>query len=163
MISWEDCQIFISKLNELTGEVFSLPTEAQWEYAARGGKQSTGSKYAGSNSIDNVAWYNENSSKVGMTHPDYGPHSVKTKAPNELGIYDMTGNVFEWCADWYGNYPENAVTNPAGPGTGDTRVTRGGGWQTLPERSCVYSRYSLFATSKGEGYGLRLVLNSPKK
>lgn len=163
MVSWEDCQTFISKLNELTGEVFSLPTEAQWEYAARGGKQSADSKYAGSNSIDNVAWYNDNSSKVGMTHPDYGPHSVKTKAPNELGIYDMTGNVFEWCADWYGNYPENAVTNPAGPGTGDTRVTRGGGWQTLPERSCVYSRYSLFATSKGEGYGLRLVLNSPKK
>lgn len=163
MVSWEDCQAFIRKLNELTGEVFSLPTEAQWEYAARGGKQSTGCRYAGSNTIDNVAWYYENSSRVGMTHPDYGPHPVKTKAPNELGIYDMTGNVYEWCADWYGQYPDKAETNPAGPSKGDTRVLRGGGWQTQSVTSCVYSRYSYFNTSNGDNYGLRLALNSPKK
>ena len=119
-VSWDDCQTFISRLNELTGETFRLPTEAQWEYAARGGNKSKGYTYSGSNEIDEVAWYYDNSG--GMTHP------VKTKAPNELGIYDMTGNVYEWCSDWYGDYSSAAQTDPTGAATGTYRVRRGGSW-----------------------------------
>ena len=120
MVSWIDCQTFISKLNQLTGETFRLPTEAQWEYAARGGNKSKGYTYSGSNVLDDVAWYDDNSD--GMTHP------VKTKAPNELGIYDMSGNVWEWCSDWYGDYSSAAQTDPTGPATGSYRVYRGGSW-----------------------------------
>ena len=94
-ISWDDCQLFIKKLNELTGKQFRLPTEAEWEYAARGGKLSHGFKYAGSNIIQDVAWFEGNS--------DGQTHEVGSKMPNELGLYDMSGNVFEWCQDWYGN------------------------------------------------------------
>ena len=119
-VSWNDCQTFISRLNELTGATFRLPTEAQWEYAARGGNQAQGRMYSGSNTIDNVAWYTSNSSST--THP------VKTKAPNELGIYDMSGNVEEWCSDWSGSYSSAAQTDPTGPATGSYRVTRGGSW-----------------------------------
>lgn len=119
-VSWDDCQTFISRLNQLTGENFRLPTEAQWEYAARGGNKSKGYIYSGSNTIDDVAWYYSNSSFT--THP------VKTKAPNELGIYDMTGNVWEWCSDWYGSYSSAAQTDPTGPSTGSSRVGRGGCW-----------------------------------
>ena len=120
MVSWDDCQTFISRLNELTGATFRLPTEAQWEYAARGGNKSKGSIYSGSNEIDEVAWYWDNSS--------FTPHPVKTKAPNELGIYDMSGNVWEWCSDWYGAYSSAAQTDPTGPATGSNRVGRGGSW-----------------------------------
>ena len=120
MVSWNDCQTFISRLNELTGETFRLPTEAQWEYAARGGNQAQGRLYSGSNTIDDVAWYTSNSSST--THP------VKTKAPNELGIYDMSGNVLEWCSDWYDSYSSAAQTDPTGPSTGSYRVRRGGSW-----------------------------------
>ena len=119
MVSWDDCQNFLAKLNGLTGETFRLPTEAQWEYAARGGNQAQGRLYSGSNTIDDVAWYFSNSSST--THP------VKTKAPNELGIYDMSGNVWEWCSDWYGSYSSAAQTDPAGPSKGNSRVKRGGG------------------------------------
>ena len=122
MVSWNDCQTFISRLNELTGETFRLPTEAQWEYAARGGNKAQGRLYSGSDAIDDVAWYYDNSG--GMTHP------VKTKAPNELGIYDMTGNVYEWCSDWYGSYSSAAQTDPTGPSTGSYRVGRGGSWDS---------------------------------
>ena len=117
-VSWYDCQTFISKLNELTGETFRLPTEAQWEYAARGGNKAQGRLYSGSDAIDDVAWFKSNSSST--THP------VKTKAPNELGIYDMSGNVWEWCSDWYGSYSSAAQTDPTGPATGSYRVDRGG-------------------------------------
>lgn len=120
-VSWDDCQTFIAKLNELTGETFRLPTEAQWEYAARGGNKSKGYIYSGSNTIDDVAWCASNSSST--THP------VKTKAPNELGIYDMSGNVWEWCSDWYyGSYSSAAQTDPAGPSKGWARVSRGCCW-----------------------------------
>lgn len=120
-VSWYDCQEFISKLNELTGKCFRLPTEAEWEYAARGGNKSHGYKYAGSNSIDNVAWYYD---KFDFS----GTHTVGTKAPNELGLYDMTGNVFEWCQDWFGDYSDEAQTNPTGPSSGSKRILRGGAW-----------------------------------
>ena len=119
-VSWNDCQKFIKKLNRLTGKEFRLPTEAEWEYAARGGKYSRGYKYSGSNNADEVAWYDSNSGS--KTHP------VKTKKDNELGLYDMSGNVWEWCNDWWGCYQSNSQTNPTGPSEGESRVLRGGGW-----------------------------------
>ncbi|MGM9819325.1 MAG: SUMF1/EgtB/PvdO family nonheme iron enzyme [Candidatus Onthomorpha sp.] len=123
-VSWDDCQEFIEKLNSLTGKQFRLPTEAEWEYAARGGKYCKYYvyKYSGSNNPDEVAWYDSNSGKT--TNP------VKTKKANKLGLYDMSGNVWEWCNDKYGsNYYKNSPqTNPEGPSTGEGRVLRGGGW-----------------------------------
>ena len=119
-VSWNDCQKFIKKLNRLTGKEFRLPTEAEWEYAARGGKYSRGYKYSGSDNADEVAWYDSNSGS--KTHP------VKTKKDNELGLYDMSGNVWEWCNDWWGCYQSNSQTNPTGPSEGESRVLRGGGW-----------------------------------
>ncbi|MBQ2346463.1 MAG: SUMF1/EgtB/PvdO family nonheme iron enzyme, partial [Kiritimatiellae bacterium] len=99
-ISWYDCQEFIAKLNELTGQSFRLPTEAEWEYAASGGNKTHGYKYAGSNDINEVAWYYSNSTYSSY----YGTFPVATKLPNELGLYDMSGNALEWCQDWYGSY-----------------------------------------------------------
>ena len=119
-VSWDDCQAFIRKLNALTGQNFRLPTEAEWEFACRGGNNSRGYKYSGSNYIDNVAWHDGNFGD--KTHP------VATKSPNELGIYDMSGNVWEWCADWYGDYSSGRQTNPKGPYDGSDRVRRGGSW-----------------------------------
>ena len=148
MVSWNDCQTFISKLNQLTGETFRLPTEAQWEYAARGGNKSKGYTYSGSNAIDDVAWYNDNSDR--MTHP------VKTKAPNELGIYDMSGNVFEWCSDWYGSYSSAAQTDPTGPATGFYRVRRGGSWDDIAASCRVAYRISGAPTNTINYLGLRL-------
>ena len=145
-VSWDDCQAFIAKLNQLTGETFRLPTEAEWEYAARGGNRSQGYKYAGSNTIGYVAWYTENATYVGPSSPDYGTHTVATKSPNELGLYDMTGNVDEWCQDWYGSYSSGAQTNPEGPSSGSNRVFRGGSWGSLA-RDCRVSFRSSSAPS----------------
>ena len=119
-VSWSDCQEFIQKLNQLTGKKFRLPTEAEWEYAARGGNQSRGYIYSGSNVIGDVAWYDGNSRHL--------THSVGTKAPNELGLYDMSGNVWEWCQDRYGYsyYSSSPQNNPIGPSSGSFRVFRGG-------------------------------------
>ena len=119
-VSWNDCQEFISKLNSLTGRKFRLPTEAEWEYAARGGKKRRGYQYSGSSNITDVAWYDGNSGS--KTHP------VGTKQANELGIYDMSGNVYEWCLDWYGSYSSSSQTNPTGADSGSSRVIRGGCW-----------------------------------
>ena len=150
-VSWDDCQTFISKLNALTGKRFRLPTEAEWEFAARGGNQSRHTQYSGSSRIDDVAWYRGNSG--GKTHP------VKTKQPNELGIYDMSGNVFEWCRDWYGYYSSYTQTNPTGASSGSDRVFRGGSWRGDPWfcRSS-YRTPALFNVKVGY-LGLRLVLS----
>ena len=120
MVSWEDCKTFISKLNSLTGKNFRLPTEAEWEYAARGGNKSQGYKYSGSNNLGHVAWYDGNSGDES--------HPVKTKSPNELGLYDMSGNVWEWCQDRYGSYSSSSQTDPIGASSGSPRVYRGGAW-----------------------------------
>ena len=149
-VSWDDCQEFITKLNALTGKTFRLPTEAEWEFAARGGNKSQGFKYSGSNTVDDVAWYNDNSSS--KTHP------VATKAPNELGIYDMSGNVCEWCNDWYGSYTSESQTNPTGPDSGSNRVNRNGSWDRNKWLCRVSYRSSKDPTYRGNWLGLRLAL-----
>lgn len=149
-VSWDDCQTFIRKLNYLTGQNFKLPTEAQWEFAARGGNSSNGYKYSGSNYIDNVAWYRGYSG--GETH------DVGTKSPNELGLYDMSGNVREWCSDWYGGYGSGSVTNPSGPSDGSDRVIRGGCWG-ISTRGCRVSNRDLKAPDyRISDLGFRLCL-----
>ena len=139
-VSWDDCQAFITKLNQLTGAKFRLPTEAEWEYAARGGNKSKGYKYAGSNTIGDVAWYDVNAYDGGSGNPNYGTHAVAAKSPNELGLYDMSGNVYEWCQDWFSDsyYSSSPSTNPTGPASGSRRVDRGGSWNDLAE-SCRVS------------------------
>lgn len=127
-VSWDDCQKFIIKLNQLTGKNFRLPTEAEWEFAARGGMKSVGYRYSGSNDIHDVAWFADNAYLKSDNSPDYGTHDVKTQIPNELGIYDMSGNVWEWCSDWYGNYSSASRTNPQGASAYSYRVVRGGSW-----------------------------------
>ena len=147
-VSWEDCKTFIRKLNALTGKNFRLPTEAEWEFAARGGNNSRGYKYSGSNTLSNVAWYDDNSSS--KTHP------VATKAPNELGIYDMSGNVWEWCSDWFNIYSSTAQTNPTGPDSGSNRITRGGSWGYDLTGCRVAKRAATGQTSRSYYIGLRL-------
>ena len=149
-VSWYDCQEFIKKLNQLTGKKFRLPTEAEWEYAARGGKYSRGYKYSGRNDVDEVAWYKSNSSET--THP------VATKEANELGLYDMNGNVWEWCKDWYGDYQSNSQTNPTGPSEGEKRVLRGGSWYNRYWFVSVSYRNGSTPESRYDDYGLRLAL-----
>ena len=148
-VSWNDCQTFITKLNSATGKRFRLPTEAEWEYAARGGNKSRGYKYSGSNNIDDVAWYTNNSNSE--------THSVATKAPNELGIYDMSGNVWEWCQDWYGSYSSSAQTNPKGAASGSNRVFRGGSWDGSAMICRSSYRGGLPPSRKFNDLGLRLV------
>ena len=149
-VSWNNCQIFISKLNELTGKTFRLPTEAEWEYAARGGNHSQGYKYAGSNDVYEVAWCSGSSNS--KTHP------VATKAPNELGLYDMSGNVWEWVQDWYGRHSSESQTNPTGPESGSVRVDRGGGWGSNASRCRVSHRSNYNPTYSTSDLGLRLAL-----
>ncbi len=149
-VTWGDCQNFIHRLNSLTGKRFRLPTEAEWEFAARGGNKSKGYKYSGSNTLDDVAWYNDNN--ISKTHP------VATKAPNELGLYDMSGNVWECCHDWSGGYNGGAQTNPTGPTSGSNRVYRGGSWFSNARRCRVSSRSNFSPSSSYSFLGFRLAL-----
>ena len=150
-VSWNDCQEFISKLNQLTGQNFRLPTEAEWEYAARGGKKSNHYNYAGSNNIEEVAWYNGNSGE--QTHP------VKEKKANELGLYDMTGNVDEWCGDFYEDYSSDSQTNPTGPSFDYFRVLRFGGWNDIDWDSRVSFRFFADPGDRKNELGFRLALS----
>lgn len=149
-VSWNQCQTFITKLNQMTGETFRLPSEAEWEYAARGGNKSQGYKYAGGNTVGDVAWYSSNSSS--KTQP------VGTKAGNELGLFDMSGNVYEWCEDWYGNYTSDAQVNPTGPATGSYRVYRGGSWYHDATYCRTSYRYYSSPSSSNSRTGLRLAM-----
>ena len=151
-ISWNDCQTFNTKLNQLTGQTFRLPTEAEWEFAAHGGNKSNGYTYSGSNTIDDVAWYSENGSSTTPTH------EVASKAPNELGIYDMSGNVWEWCSDWYDSYSSSSQTNPTGPTSGWDRVLRGGSWLDDAAICRVSYRYYGIPSFAISNLGLRLAL-----
>ena len=151
-VSWNDCQEFISKLNNLTGKKFRLPTEAEWEYAARGGKKSRGYQYySGSSNISDVAWHAGNSRK--KTHP------VGKKQANELCIYDMTGNVGEWCQDRYDSYVSSSQTNPTGAVSGSNRVFRGGSWNGNARFCCLSYRDNGTPDYRDDYFGLRLVLS----
>ena len=149
-VSWEDAQAFIRKLNQMTGLSFRLPTEAEWEYAARGGNKNRGYLYSGGNNIGEVAWYDGNSGKK--------THAVKRKRANELGLYDMSGNVWEWCSDWYGAYIGGLQTNPAGPSTGSFRVLRGGCFENFARECRVSHRHNFMLSQRSLYWGLRLVL-----
>ncbi len=150
-VSWEDCQTFISKLNSLTGQQFHLPTEAQWEYAARGGNKSRGYKYSGSNDPSSVAWYGDIGDFQDL-------HDVRMKLPNEQGIYDMSGNAWEWCQDWYGSYSRNAQKNPAGASNGYSRVYRGGSCGTFDIGCRSSNRNDDIPSFRLANLGLRLAL-----
>jgi formylglycine-generating enzyme required for sulfatase activity len=149
-VSWDDCQEFIRKLNQKTGKHFRLPTEAEWEFAARGGNRSNGYKYSGSNDKRNVAWYNSHK----KTHP------VGQKSPNELGLYDMSGNVFEWCQDWYDSsyYDTSPSTNPVNNTSASRLVIRGGSWFEFARFCRVSNRSCVKHGFRGCNLGLRLAL-----
>lgn len=149
-VTWYDCQKFVNRLSALTGLHFALPTEAQWEFAARGGNKSRGYTYSGSNKIKEVGWFKGNSGGTLKT--------VKQLKPNELGIYDMSGNAYEWCSDWYGLYKNTDVFDPKGPESGICKVNRGasaGEKDALTRTAC---RFNDSPNSKFQAMGLRLVL-----
>jgi formylglycine-generating enzyme required for sulfatase activity len=156
-VSWLEVQLFIEKLNVFTGKNYRLPSEAEWEYAAKGAFYSKNYLYSGANSIDEVAWVYENSKSKS--------HEVGTKMPNELGIYDMSGNVMEWTLDWYSSYSSEAQLNPKGSNYGKGKVIRGGGYFDGNDRSNIgyqgcttFSRFILQPNRKAEALGFRLVL-----
>ena len=150
-VSYYDAELFCCKLSSLTGRTYRLPTEAEWEYAARGGNQSRGYKYSGSNDVNSVAWYKGNSGET--------THAVGTKQANELGLYDMSGNVWEWCSDWIGDYSTLSQTNPQGPGSGDYRVLRGGSWLYNASHCRVSNRFGATPLFIDEfTFGFRVVL-----
>ena len=163
-VSWYDCIAFIMKLNEKTGMCFRFPTEAEWEYAARGGENRCTFQFSGSKELSDVAWYGFYDDKEKTTMP------VKLKLPNALGIYDMSGNVFEWCEDWYDkDYYQKCkddtelCNNPQGPASGASRVLRGGSWSHSTDFCRVSYRYNGVPYLRYDDRGFRLLLSSPKK
>ena len=151
-VSYADVLDFIAKLNTMTKRNFRLPTEAEWEFAARGGNKTMGFKYSGSNNIDAVAWYDDG-------NPDMHTHEVKTKIPNELGVYDMSGNVYEWCSDWKEAYTSDAQTNPQGASSGSSRVIRGGCFLTDSGPCRVSKREESMPGFRNYYIGFRLSLS----
>ena len=149
-VSWNDCQEFIRKLNSLTGMNFKLPTEAQWEYAARGGRQGLGYNYSRNYTVNDVAWYVDNSGRQ--------THDVGKKSPNHLGLYDMLGNVWEWCRDWKGSYSHIPDTDPTGPSRGTNYVVRGGSYSNAVSYCRVSLRFSSYPSSQDWTIGFRLCL-----
>lgn len=150
-VSWDEAMEFCRLLSNKTGRTYTLPTEAQWEYAARGGNKNEGAKYAGSNMIDAVAWYTDNSGS--------STHIVGSKRANALGIYDMSGNVWEWCKDWYANsYVSYDTNNPVGPSSGSGRVIRGGSWGYNASGCRVANRDGISPGIRGSYLGFRVVL-----
>ncbi len=150
-VSWNECQEFISKLNKMTGKHYRMPTEAEWEFAARGGNLSKGYLYSGSNNLDDVAWYEV---------PDFTPRVVGQKKPNELGLYDMSGNIREWCQDWHIYYTKDAQNNPTGPTSGTERICRGGSVNYGEGYFRVYTRYHDEPSDNHFFHGLRLAASS---
>jgi formylglycine-generating enzyme required for sulfatase activity len=149
-VSWYGARAYAAWLSEQTGQSYRLPTEAEWEYAARGGEAGAKDEflYSGSNTIDEVAWYSGNSGSR--------RHEVGQKQPNQLGLYDMSGNVWEWVQDWYGDYPSEAQVNPEGPNSGSYRVQRGGCWFNYPGNCRAADRGYNGPTSRGNNLGFRL-------
>ena len=147
-VSWYDCQRFMNRLSSLTGIRFTFPTEAQWEFAARGGNKSKHLVYAGSDKAKDVGWYKSNSKGVLKT--------VKSLEPNELGIYDMSGNVYEWCSDWYGLYKKGTIHDPKGPEAGTTKVNRSGGAGEIEHLTRVSCRSNDNPNRKHPAIGFRL-------
>lgn len=152
-VSWDDAQRFVTLLSQMTGHRFRLPTEAEWEFAARGGNKSNGLSYAGCNrgQLENYAWFCVNSH--GRTYP------VGSRLPNELGLYDMSGNVAEWCADWMDDYSAEAQSDPKGPRQGDSRILRGGHYYSTSATCAVFDRSWYVPGGKSEFYGLRVVMD----
>ena len=150
-VSWKQCQEFIERLNVLTGRYFRLPTEAEWEYSAIGAHYKRSFMLSGSNLPYDIAWYRYNS--------DGSTHNVGQKDPNELGIYDMSGNVWELCQDWYGSYNSASQINPKGPSSGYYRVIRGGGYDTSDDDCSVLHRGLMNPLEESNNIGLRLVLD----
>ena len=165
-VSWLDVQEFLKKLNQMTGKTYCLPSEAQWEYAARGGVLAgsttlpsavTANRYAGSDNIDEVSWYFKG--KEGMEDKNGKTHQTGQKKPNELGFYDMSGNVWEWCNDWYGGYTSKKEINPQGSSIGSYKVFRGGSWNNTADFCRVFFRHYLKPNSRYYNLGFRLALN----
>lgn len=154
-ISWNDCQAFVRRLDSITGMPFRLPTEAEWEYAARGGNRSKGFRFAGGNIVENVSW--------GLSNAGFRTHEVGKKQPNELGLYDMTGNVSEWCSDWYAPYHFGTVPNPQGPTTGEEKIIRGSSYSNCQDNSYLSHRYMAVPTEATSYCGMRLALTLPNE
>ena len=154
-VNWYDCQEFIRRLNNITGLPFRLPTEAEWEFAARGGNISRGYRFAGGNKIEDVSW--------GLSNAGFRKHNVGERKPNELGLYDMTGNVSEWCSDWYGMYHLGTDPNPQGATEGELKVVRGGSFDNCKDNSYL-SRREYYNPNEAMNYcGFRLALTLPNE
>lgn len=154
-ISWNDCQEFVRRLDSITGMPFRLPTEAEWEFAARGGNRSKGFRFAGGNTVENVSW--------GLSNAGFRTHEVGKKQPNEVGLYDMTGNVSEWCSDWYAPYHFGTVPNPQGPTTGKEKIIRGSSYSNCQDNSYLSHRYMAVPTEATSYCGMRLALTLPNE
>ena len=151
-VNFQDAKNYCDWLSGLTGRTYDLPTEAQWEYAARGGIQSLDFRFSGSDSVNEVAWYNNNHTS--------NLHPVGTLKPNELGLFDMSGNVYEWCLDWYDKYQGAAINNPKGPEYSAVKVIRGGSFRCIDKACRISSRYYTYPELQSKGVGIRVVCQS---